>query len=447
MSEIGLFLILSVITNSFGIKMRYTKALLALIFLFLLSSCNLIDPPASESDKLELSLLDTSSKEVYLRIKTGDRFINEEITLKRNGFSLMKFRASRDTVICDTLLRPNTKYTYQIAESGGLGFQKHSEKVIASTLSTTSHNVSWQIYYIGEAGFDDPWDVEIIDENNIWVSGNFTRNESGVEKYYNLVKWDGLKWSDDAALYKGSIYGVLYSIFAFSKSDVWVGNNTPAHGEGKNWFFYGEEENYPEMHTWIRKIWGTSSADMYFAGENGSVLKYDGKSWKLVTEVSAGYTTDIWGYKDEITGEKTVYCPLTFPADLKASKLIRIYGNDQADFISFNAGMEPSSVWTHRGYPVYVAGTGLYYYTPGRWKDAGLVTNKFVDRVRGSALNDIFVSGAMGLLAHYNGIDWMVYPEFSDHWDVISSLNVKGNTIAAVGVLNNKVAVAVGKRN
>ncbi|HEX2925215.1 MAG TPA: hypothetical protein VHP38_02985, partial [Ruminiclostridium sp.] len=70
-----------------------------------------------------------------------------------------------------------------------------------------------------------------------------------------------------------------------------------------------------------------------------------------------------------------------------------------------------------------------------------------IDVVRGSALNDIFVSGAMGLLAHYNGIDWMVYPEFSDHWDVISSLNVKGNTIAAVGILNNKVAVAVGKRN
>lgn len=433
--------------------MPFIKSLILFFSLLFLSSCNLTDQTLNDIDKLGIYVIDTSSKEVYLRIKPNNRYRVGNVTLQKNNSPLMTFNSSKDTVICDTSLVPNTSYTYQITEEQASSSRKLSDKITAVTLGTTNHDVSWQIYYVGQSLVDEPMDVAIIDENDIWVSGRFTRSEAGGEKFYNLVKWDGLKWTYDVSKNEseGYYYGDGYSVFALSKYEVWAGNSIPGLWNGEKWKFFGVETGYPKPTAWIRKIWGKSSSDMYFAGENGSVVKYDGKSFKLLNEGGIGLTADMYGYKDEVTGEKVVYCPYAIHYDPRLSKVIRISGSktgiDNIDFITKDGGIRPVTVWTHRGYPVYVGGEGLYYYTLGSWKDAGLEVNKFISKVRGNGLNDIFAAGEWGLLAHYNGMEWMTYPEFSDKWDEVSLLDVKGNMIAAVGTFNGHVAVAIGKRN
>lgn len=445
-------LTISIPLNS-GNKMSYIRVLILLLPLMFLTSCNLTDQTPSNIDRLGLYIIDTSTKEVYLRIKPNNRFREGFVTLQRNNFPIMTFSSSKDTVVCDTSLVPNTGYTYMITENESPFSRKLSEKVTARTLGTTSHNVSWQMFYMGWSLVDEPMDVVIIDENDIWISGRFTRTEAGEEKFYNLIKWDGSNWTYDVAKNEseGYYYGDGYSLFALSKNEVWEGNSVPGLWNGEKWKYFGVEKGYPKPTAWIRKIWGSGSTDMYFAGEDGSIVKYNGTRFSLLNEGSAGLTADMYGYKDEVTGEKVVYCPYAVHDDPRLSKVIRISGSssgiDNIDFIRKDGGIRPVTVWTHRGYPVYVGGEGLYYFTPGRWKDAGMRVNKFIYKVRGTGLNDIFAAGAWGLLAHYNGSEWMTYPEFTDKWDDISLLDVKGNTIAAVGTYNGQVAVAIGKRN
>ncbi|MCU7504184.1 MAG: hypothetical protein HF314_13960 [Ignavibacteria bacterium] len=432
--------------------MPFIRTIVPILFLFILSSCNFSDEPSSTQDRLNMYLIDASVKEVYLRVSPGNRFRDIYVTLQRNNLPVQTFRVNKDTVICDTALSGGTTYTYQLTEGKSGTLEKLSEKVMATTLTPTSHNISWQTFDFGIGNMDQALDVSIIDENNVWVSGDFTVREAGEDKYYNLLKWDGSKWTYEVAENEreGYYYGVLYSIFSFSKSDIWVGNNTPGHWAGDKWNFYGVETGYPKPTGRLRKIWGTNSSNMYFAGEDGSVVKYDGKSWRLLNAGSIGYTADMCGYKDELTGEEVVYCPYSINYNPMLSKVIRITSRpnsiEKVELIGFPDEMVPLTVWTHKGYPVYAGGSGLFYYTQDRWKDAGLKTDKYIQLVRGNALNDIFVTG-WGLLAHYNGIEWKTYEEFSGSWDAIFSMDVKGNTIAVVGIHNGRVAVAIVKRN
>ncbi|MCU7496332.1 MAG: hypothetical protein HF311_12745, partial [Ignavibacteria bacterium] len=249
--------------------MPFIRTIVPILFLFILSSCNFSDEPSSTQDRLNMYLIDASVKEVYLRVSPGNRFRDIYVTLQRNNLPVQTFRVNKDTVICDTALSGGTTYTYQLTEGKSGTLEKLSEKVMATTLTPTSHNISWQTFDFGIGNMDQALDVSIIDENNVWVSGDFTVREAGEDKYYNLLKWDGSKWTYDVQLYRGSIYGVLYSIFSTSKSDIWVGNNTPSAWNGTYWIDYGAAEGYPKTHAWIRKIWGTNSSNMYFAGEDG----------------------------------------------------------------------------------------------------------------------------------------------------------------------------------
>ena len=42
-------------------------------------------------------------------------------------------------------------------------------------------------------------------------------------------------------------------------------------------------------------IWGTSSSDIFVAGKDGTILRYDGSSWSQMTSSSEVYLYDIWG--------------------------------------------------------------------------------------------------------------------------------------------------------
>ena len=55
------------------------------------------------------------------------------------------------------------------------------------------------------------------------------------------------------------------------------------------------------------------------------------------------------------------------------------------------------------------------------------------------------IVGALGLVAHYNGVDWHVYSELNNAG--YTSVALKGNLAVAVGETNGRGFVAVGRRN
>ena len=74
-----------------------------------------------------------------------------------------------DTVIYFDSLLPKATYNYQAT----IQLSNHTEEVKSNelsvtTLDTTSHNFTWQIWTFGEIGSSTLYDVAIIDENNSW---------------------------------------------------------------------------------------------------------------------------------------------------------------------------------------------------------------------------------------------------------------------------------------
>ena len=68
--------------------------------------------------------------------------------------------------------------------------------------------------------------------------------------------------------------------------------------------------------------------------------------------------------------------------------------------------------------------------------------------IRGNGLNDIVVVGTYGLVMHFNGADWQHY----EHQMLLNpagsytSLDVKGDIVAAGGAHEGKGLVLIGKR-
>ena len=94
-------------------------------------------------------------------------------------------------------------------------------------------------------------------------------------KEYNAAHWDGEEWE---LLGLGSNTLDLNSIHYFSNEDIWICSGIPFHWNGQEWIRY---------HLWdmgvlgpndggVTQIWGTSSSNIYFAGNKGSIVYFNG---------------------------------------------------------------------------------------------------------------------------------------------------------------------------
>ncbi|MBU2507700.1 MAG: glucosyl transferase, partial [Bacteroidetes bacterium] len=104
-----------------------------------------------------------------------------------------------------------------------------------------------------------------------------------------------------------------------------------------------------------------------------------------------------------------------------------------------------ASVWTKKGFPIYVCGDGIFTNKSGTWREVNIGVNYFTNDVRGNGLNDLFIIGDFGLIAHFNGLDWRVYADVFNAG--YKSLSVNDDMIAAVGQRSGNAIVTIGRRN
>ena len=153
-----------------------------------------------------------------------------------------------------------------------------SNTLTLTTMDTTSHNFTWEIDTLGISlsYLNDVW---IVDENDIWVVGALSIDDSTLEypghTNYNAAHWDGEAW-EMMKIHSGA---ELNAIHYFSENDIWVSSGGyPAYWDGNEWTMYrlhdmGINSGY------IYAIWGTSSSNMYFVGRTGSIVHYDGSEF------------------------------------------------------------------------------------------------------------------------------------------------------------------------
>ncbi len=219
-------------------------------------------------------------------------------------------------------------------------------------------------------------------------SGNITKiteaNGEYTEYYYD---------SNLTPRYCGTVEDIN-GIWGVSSDDVFVaGNNgTILHYNGNLWspMSSGTAEN-------LRGIWGASSSDIFVVGENGAILHYDGSSWSPMTSGTTENLESVWG-----ASGSNVYAVGT------NGKILHYNGSAWYS-MSSGTGDNLHSIWGASANLIFAAG----YY--GRilqcnnsvdWYNMSSGTTQELRAVWGTSGTDVYAVGDGEDILHYNGSSW-----------------------------------------
>jgi hypothetical protein len=442
--------------------MKTELNLILLLFTFLLQSCNTTEPPPPVDDrKLTLTFEEASCTEIWLRLGTENISLPVEITIKKDdAISRIINPDINNTIIYIDSLLPNKTYTFK-AELSGIQNPVSSNELQAVTLDTTSHNFTWQKFTFGVGASSIFRDVAIIGEE-IWAVGEIYSNDSlgnPDPNAYNALHWDGQKreLKRISVLYNENlITPPLFGIYAFSSNDIWLSSGVPVHGDGASWTQYhlfdmgilSQDDGY------LTKIWGSSSSDLYYVGTLGTIVHYNGTSWRKIESGTEWNILDIWGDTNPFTNEIEIICGIGKGLDQPGpwSDIIRIKEDFTTEKLDITGlGQVYAKLWFRSGIRYYIVGDGLYEKTfsdTSAWNDLNQnwsITSYFKSCIRGNGLNDIVVAGAQGEFLHYNGITWKSFRnQTSLNNGTYYSVAIKGNIIVAVGSDQSQAVILIG---
>jgi hypothetical protein len=257
-------------------------------------------------------------------------------------------------------------------------------------------------------------DVWVFDKNNAWAVGEIYLNDStgkpDMSKPYNAAHWDGNKWElkrilfytfcgqQDKNAYPAS------SIFAFSSTDIWIAMNG---SEIARWNGNSQSETICTPVS-IKKIWGTSSSDIYAVGALGEIAHFNGSSWTTMTSNTTVDLQDIWGID-----ATHIWATGTNVGD-GHSVVLQCDGSNWTTI--YDSNTQPygfGCLWTNTTHFIYLdGGSGLYKMTLNNYNlgsEIKIGLTYLRSSIHGINNNDIFDVTAGGEAAHYNGSSWHYY--------------------------------------
>ena len=269
---------------------------------------------------------------------------------------------------------------------------------------TTSHDFIWEIDTLGKNG-SYLNDVAIVDSNNIWVVG-MIKTDTGD---YNAGHWDGEKWE----LMKILLGGTGYAIEYFSKDNIWIIlEGMPTHWNGLKWTFY-HLQNMGLNISILKALWGTSSDNMYFVGNNGSIVHYDGTDFEKMKSGRDTRLIDVAGSENGeyvfVAGTKIVVPESSIALEIKNNQINELYYTTNINPAETKYGnIKAVSICGDIAY--MATGGGLWKYNYKKQKSELISDNGLYELSCQSLIvqnhNDIlWIFGIFGY-THFNGIDW-----------------------------------------
>lgn len=326
---------------------------------------------------------------------------------------------------------------------------------------TTSHNfVVTRVDTLGD-WFSTAFCVDIADENNIWVGGEFTTKDSASNYRnftHNLAKWDGEKWTKSKVEFigwnnTGPSIQIIGGIRVFSDSSVFSVaqyDNSIAWWNGKKWLSTYVNEAVVSPHFWARSL-----DDSYFVSNEGRTTHFNGETF---TKMSTGITNppfiDIWGDEnqvytigkpEDINRDGTLYMMLytnstsnweifnTFPVFDSIPKPPNI---NLGGLTSIYRASSKSKLWVLGGGAV----REITSIKPFAVKNIFTIPYDFYSKlIRGNKDNDLFLFGEVGdKVWHFNGKSWKIIDAPQDF--LLLSAAVKNNIIVLVGATPGGIA-------
>ncbi len=434
-------------------KVTHIPVISVLLIFILFSECNTTEPPINGKE-ISLKFEDVSCTEAWITLTTTNLQLPATVTLKQDN----QTRSTIDLIKADTLLYidsllPNTSYTFQsIIHPFNHSDDVFSNELTVTTMDTTSHDFVFTTYtFGGQAGTCTLYDVAIIDENNIWAVGEIYLLDSLGQpdpQAYGAAIWDGQSWKLKKLFYNSNIPVTPRGIFVISPSEIYLASGSIFRWDGSSssvQLVYSRL-NLPDPNATIEKLWGSSGSSIYGVGNAGTIVRYQNGAWGKIESGTDVNINDVFGITDQTSNQQKVFCAVSNVFEISDHKILTIDENNKIDSLHWDQDRRINSVWSDNGWIVYTSGGGVFNNKPGRWMEETAIPLYYTNRIRGNGLNDIFVAGDFGLLAHFSGTGWKIYNEYLF---VASSLSISVNrdVIAAVGRQGEKALIIVGKRN
>lgn len=416
------------------------------------ASCNTAEPPIPPVNaNLSLVQDEISCTEAWLKLKTENLQLPANLNLLQDdNIKKTITLSSKDTALYIDSLLPNKTYQFQLVTNNN---DIKSNKVAVTTLDTTDHNFTWQTFTFGEHSSSTLYDVAIIDENDIWAVGEIFMNDSlgnPDPTIYNAIHWDGQSWELKRiqTLFRGNLITVpLEGIMTFSETDIWVVGSLPIHGDGTNWTMF-DVRTTVDPNLSLSKVWGSSTNNIYFVGNNGNIAHYNGSRWtKIISRVDTDLedisgTSDgkeIWtcGWSNSTGRVSLLKIKNTYVESLwdnqtnttlniyRGTLLNSLYANGNSEFVLVGGQVLRHSLF----YKNQVMLEWVKTYNGSKVLELG----NYAYRIKGSNKNNIFAAGDAAMIWHFNGATWYKYLELYGLDDRLYGLAVTDNIIVAVG--------------
>jgi len=317
---------------------------------------------------------------------------------------------------------------------------------------TTSHNFVWTEYdnVNGENNMTGCW---VFGPNDIYALNG------------NLHHFDGTSWT--LATLNGHAPGALSgaSMFGFTDNDFWIiDGEIMYHWNGST----VEETRLDNTGVWhyphdgpIYGAWGTSSNDMYFVGDSGTILHFDGTNWTKMNSGTKIRLGSIFG-----TNDNNIWAG---GYDLTTAAIILLHYDGSTwreDELTASGEALPYSavsVWTcdSAGHQfVCTSGDVVFRKTDnGPWRMDSILNltgvgnsgNHTLMEISGQSANDLMTGGEWGFAMHWNGKSWQRFDQFIDLSGTsargLSIPSLRGNTVCLVGMKEANLSwILVGQR-
>jgi hypothetical protein len=299
---------------------------------------------------------------------------------------------------------------------------------------TTSHNFEWFTDTLG-AELSRVNDVYCVSENDAWAVGYFyyldpETGQRDRSRDANAAHWDGEKWTMHRIDYRCP---ELFAVHVLSSDDIWVNQR---NWNGNRWVVY--DLNHLPGGT-IRKIWGDRPDNVYFAGYNGSLMRWDGAAFTQLDGSTTAAYRDVWGWKDTMYVAVTDYDQLSG----QSGYLLRYEGGvfKRREVFHFDVQI---AVWGMHG-TWYAGGCSpLYRKTGGEWRRV-LSPADCITGIRGTSLNNVYIFLTRGSVIHYNGSTFatILGKEQSGNF-YTHTVSAAGSMVLACGLLNGRAIIKRG---
>ena len=426
-----------------------------------------VDPPPDKSipGNLQLEVDYRSTHEIGFRCGSQDTVRPLELRIQYGPqrwwrqFTLQ----GEDTLFVLSGLQPGTEYLVNLIriDEKGAVIDSTTPMMVSTLEIGVSHSYTWEEIEIGNYGSvcNDVW---VHSDSCIYVVGNRLGEDPNQG---HIARYDGKEWNIENIEIINQ--GEIRAVYGFSESDIWIGaGHNILHYDGTK---FGEKwTRIPvDIPGRIRTIWGRRPDDVWFAGEEGTLMHWNGhsvESWHLSDNYSITLLTGDAGgrvYAYVIDKQPILQSSIWGYDGHEWSRLVRIEREGKTidryhmQYWIYGGG----GLWCDETGGLFSGGRYLYRYINEEWYmpdyiegntiGSTVVTGK-ISLISGWNLSNIVFLNIDGDVYHMNGVDAsMLYRQRRPQSLQISRMDAADNTICIVATRYdpiNRGVIIVGRR-